>query len=392
MIINKYCKTLIRRLPYYFISPIFRAIYSPSERIIVCNSSNFTSYSCNPKYITEYILKNCPERYEIYWVFKNEIPKDNIPKEVHVLKLRSFQYFKIIHSAHYVISNQRVDKYELNLLKHPKQKYINTCHGSIPLKYIEKDVDVFLGKTYINRAKYDSSLCDLMLSGCKFFTSIIKSAFWYNGEILEHGTPRCDMLFKVSKEKENELYTKFNIDKTTKVILYAPTFRSNYSLDIYKLEWDDVLTVLKEKTNNDYIVLLKLHPNFYKHKEIDLKKYTTERIIEVSSNSDMQELLIISDILVTDYSSCMFEFSLLKKPCFLFAKDADSYERGTYFKLEDLPYPLARTTDELLENMLHYNNNRNDYYSRVDTFLENKIGNYENGNACEHLLDWMNKH
>ena len=389
MNILKYIKEISRRLPFYFISPIFRLIYSPTERIIVCNSSNFTSYSCNPKYITEYFLNNFPNRYEIYWVFKKRnIPK-NAPKEVHLLILHSFQYFKIIHSAHYIFSNQRVDKFELSLQKHSKQKYINTWHGSLPFKRIEKDVEDVLGEAYVKKAKYDSSICDLMFSGNKFHTDLYRSSFWYNGEILESGTPRCDILFNESIGLKESILAKYKLDKSSKYLLYAPTFRSDYSLDTYKFQWDDVIDVLKRKTGHNYVVLLKLHPNFLKRKDVHLEQYLNNHVIDVSKDSDMQELLVISDILVTDYSSCVFEFSLLRRPGFMFATDLEKYDRGFYFSMDELPYPYASSESELISNIENFEDDS--YQSDLDRFFD-KIGNLEKGNACEHLLDWMNKH
>jgi len=382
-------KITLKIILYYLFLPIFRKFCFPNKRIIVCISNSFRSYSCNPKYITEYILSNCPNEYDIYWIFKKNVHINNLPTGVRCVRYLSFDYFRIIYSAHFIFANQRVGKYDLLLHKHPTQKYIMTWHGSLPLKRVEKDVEDVLGEAYVKKAKYDSSICDLMFSGNKFHTDLYRRSFWYNGEILESGTPRCDILFNESIGLKESILAKYKLDKSSKYLLYAPTFRSDYSLDTYKFQWDDVIDVLKRKTGHNYVVLLKLHPNFLKRKDVHLEQYLNNHVIDVSKDSDMQELLVISDILVTDYSSCVFEFSLLRRPGFMFATDLEKYDRGFYFSMDELPYPYAASESELISNIENFENDS--YQSDLDKFFD-IIGNLENGNACKHLLDWMNNH
>ena len=101
------------------------------------------------------------------------------------------------------------------------------------------------------------------------------------------------------------------------------------------------------------------------------------------------DVLSLADCLITDYSSCVFEFSLLRRPGFMFATDLEKYDRGFYFKMDELPYPYAASETELISNIENFENDS--YQSNLDMFFE-KIGNLENGNACEHLLEWMNNH
>lgn len=105
------------------------------------------------------------------------------------------------------------------------------------IKKIEQDAEENLSLSYINEAKYDSSICDLILSGCKFRTEVIKRAFWYDGEILEKGTPRNDVLFQDHAELKQRIFAQCDIPKNAKILLYAPTFRKDMGLQYYKFNW-----------------------------------------------------------------------------------------------------------------------------------------------------------
>ena len=102
-----------------------------------------------------------------------------------------------------------------------------------------------------------------MISGCHFRTKIMKNSFWYDGDILEKGTPRNDVLFTAnSKEIRNRIFGKYKIPNNVKILLYAPTFRRDYGLSCYKLEWNDTFSILEKKFGGTFYVLLRLHPNF----------------------------------------------------------------------------------------------------------------------------------
>ena len=116
-------------------------------------------------------------------------------------------------------------------------------HGGIALKRIEKDAENNLGFSYTMKAKRDSRTCDLMISGCNFQTELLKNKFWYNGEILESGIPRNDIFFNTERHKEfkENIYKKYNIPSSYNIVLYAPTFRRNRSIEPYKFDWNKML-------------------------------------------------------------------------------------------------------------------------------------------------------
>ena len=323
------------RLTYFTIALLIRPFVKVKHNRIICWSYNFSKYACNPRVITEYILNNEYENFEIYWAFKGNAITSEVHEGIKVLNKDSFRYLIILYSSRFIINNMRNDYMESYFIKKHTQKYIMTWHASMSLKKIEKDAESQLGKHYVGRAKSDSSMCDLMLSGCRFHSLLFKNSFWYKGEILEKGTPRCDVLFKDPSNIRKELFDLYGIKQNVGIILYAPTFRRDYNLDNYKLEWFNIITELKKKESRDYVVFIRLHPNFLFHRNIDIKKYMRENVFDVTSYPEMQNLLLVSDYLVTDYSSSMFDFSLLGKPCFIYAKDYMNYDRGFYFKLNE---------------------------------------------------------
>ena len=133
-------------------------------------------------------------------------------------------------------------------------------------------------------------------------------------------------------------------------------------------------------------ILVRLHPNLIG--KVDTSSLVAfDNVIDATRYHDMQELLCVADMLITDYSSSMFDFAMLKRPCILYATDVNKYDRGYYFDLKELPFPLAENE----ENLLHIINNfsKEDYMKSLDTFLTDTIGLYENGNAAQSIMKWM---
>lgn len=359
-----------------------------SKRVLFW-SYYFTKYSCNPRYITEYLLKEHPGEFEIYWCFKKDVNIDSLPKEVKVVRWRTLKYLLILNSSNFIFTNSRTGIWGSSFVKRKKQKYVMTWHSSMGIKKIEKDAEKELPRTYIQNAKYDSSICDLILSGCRFRSDIIKRAFWYNGEILEGGTPRNDILFKNNAQLKVDVLKQYDIPYNAKILLYAPTFRKDMGLSYYKFEWNDVIPVLEEKFGSPIFIFIRLHPNFCSNGIVLSDLYQNDRVRDFTYYHDMQELLCVSDILVTDYSSSLFDFSLLNKPCFIYAKDYDIYDRGTYFELDSLPFPFAVSDLEFKKRIIEFDESK--YIMNVSYFNKQIIGSYEDGNACKKMYNWMTK-
>ena len=166
-------------------------------------ADNFKSFGCSPKYIARYLLKKYPGKYDLVWVFDRERPlPEDFPPELRVVRYFSMDYLREISTAKFIICNARTFPWHY-FRKRKGQVYIQTWHSSLRLKKVEGDAAEALPQTYIEAAKADSEKIDLLLSGCRYSTEIFRRAFWYDGEILECGTPRCDLFFEEGTDRIN---------------------------------------------------------------------------------------------------------------------------------------------------------------------------------------------
>ena len=168
-----------------------------------------SQYGCSPKYISEYIVNNHSDKYDIVWAFNDVESKKDI-KGIRKVRVMSLKYFYELCTSKVIITNFRTTEI---FKKRKEQYYIQTCHSSLMLKQIEKDTEDTLPPHYVQMAKEDSKKLDLLLSGCKFSTDIFKRAFWYDGEIFEYGTPRNDILFKNQSDLKNRIKDKLNVNR-----------------------------------------------------------------------------------------------------------------------------------------------------------------------------------
>lgn len=379
LLFTKIDEILCFNFKFYKIKYIFYKIFKINKYKIVFDNFQGKGYADNPKYIAEELHNQFPE-FKIIWLynFLNTLSVD-FPDYIIPVHFQSSKALYHLATAKFWVFNYRPF---WQLPKRNKQIYIQTWHGSIGPKMIEKDAEKYLDKAYVKRAIYDSSKISVCISGSGHLSNIYKNSFWYNGKILEVGSPRNDILF--NQKGKDEILKKLGI-KNKKVCLYAPTFRNDYSFKKYNLDFKRLKTFLDQKTKSEWIILIRFHP----HLSIKSLSIDFNDVINVSSYSDAQELLLISDILITDYSSIIFDFCNLYRPAFIYAPDYSSFindERPVYFKLEETPFPIAKTNDILIENINSLD--MNDYETKVKTFLKEKQS-FDNGHASEKTVEYI---
>ena len=360
---------------------IFRCLPINKSKILFMSYYG-ANYGCNPKYLSEYICNNYPDKFKVVWSFLHPA------KFKGYTGIRKVKYNGLKHYFHLATAGTIVHNYRMpsTFRKRNGQLYIQCWHSSLRLKKIEGDVEHSLKSDYLSMAKSDSKQIDLLISGCKFSTQIFQRAFWFDGKILEYGTPRADVFFRPSNLIKNKVYKHYNISRDSKILLYAPTFRNNNSLQCYNLDFNKIVNVLSNRFDGHWVVAIRLHPHL---QDLNMKWKSSDSIdiYNVSKYDDIQELLCASDALITDYSSLMFDFMFTQKPMWLYASDIESYiknERGLYFNIEDLPIPLARNNEELVDNIRMFN--PDSYLKDLAKFQDN-VGNYENGTASEKIID-----
>ena len=241
----------------------------------------------------------------------------------------------------------------------PKPKntvYLQTWHGT-PLKKLANDMkEVLMPGTTTEQYKHnfytESRNWDYLISPNRYSTEIFKQAFQFDKEIIESGYPRNDIFYKQDRDQiAREFKKKHKLPKDKKIILYAPTWRDNqyYQVGKYKFELQLDLNKLKKELGNEYIIILRMHYLVAENFELgEFKGFA----FDFSRHEDIQELYLISDLLITDYSSVFFDYANLKRPMIFFTYDLDEYKediRGFYFNFEEkAPGPLVETTDEVI--------------------------------------------
>ncbi len=378
----------VHRLFWLILAVIIRPFVKVRRRRICCWAYHYTQYSCNPMYLTEYILKNDPSTWDIFWILKKEVDISRMDKRINVVHPFSLKGIYALYSSEFIFNNCRSDIFSDLFIKKNGQKYIMTWHGSTPLKKIEKDALQSLPRRYYQYAKRDSKMCDLMLSNCQYFTNIIKNSFWYDGPILMKGIPRNDIYFDKDRKVEirKMLIQDNKIPTDAKIILYAPTFRSDNDVKPFKLNWNRIIESFEGIYKCPIIVFLRLHPNSIGLVNVN-ELITDKRIIDMCLYKDMQELLCISDLLITDYSSTMFEMGLQEKVCLIYAPDINKYDRGFYFNLKSLPFPLAKNETELIDVISKFDELL--YKQTLMSFNNKYLQLVDSGKACQELLSWM---
>lgn len=358
---------------------LYRIFPIKSNKIVF---SNFVGrgYGDNPKYIAEEIIKQNLD-YDMIWLIDEEIgDKSTIPDNIRVVKYGTSRAIFELATAGIWIDNVRKPEY---IKKRKKQYYIQTWHGGLGIKKIEGDVEESLSKGYVNMAKNDSKMIDLMISNSTYLTDLYKRAFWYDGEIYECGCPKNDILFNYDYEIVKKVHKYFNINQDDKILVYAPTFRVDGNTGCYNIDFKMLLETLKQKTNDAWRIIIRLHPNLAE--KVDFIEYD-ENIINGTFYPDMVELAIASNALISDYSSCMFDSEMLGVPTFIYANDKESYmdDRGFYFQLEELPFLIAENNEQLMKNILNFN--MEEYKLRIKRFHE-KVGLKESGCAAKLVVD-----
>lgn len=253
------------------------------------------------------------------------------------------------------------------------------------LKNIERNVADKLPPRYVKRAIKDSEMCDLLIFESSDMVKDVPYTFWYEGPLYRKGIPRNDIIVNPSYEIIDKVYSFYNISKSKKIVMYAPTFRQSYDLKIESRLLKNIVSFLSKKFNEDYVMLVRLHPNDTKSKEILFKDTSFgDGIIDASSYDDMQELLCAVDTLITDYSSTIGEMMVSEKKCFIYAYDYDEYlkDRGLLMDLSDLPFPISKNEVELEKQITDFDNDK--YLKNVRRFKK-QHNVFESGHASEDI-------
>lgn len=357
------------------------------NRIFLLNSllSLEAKYSCNTKYIAEYILEKYNNKFEIIYPLEEKQKKDELSsKGIKVVRMKTLKYYYyILTSKVFITTNGSISYIPFR----KSQIVINTWHGGGAYKKTGLDNNDTLANK-IN-CKIIENKISYFISSNRYFTNVISKAFMIPEEkFLNIGLPRNDIFFHKNNKMIKKVKKYYSLSDESKIILYAPTYRTKngdqmlkHELGPYELDYKKILKSLKEKFGGEWHFALRVHPSL-----VSQLKDTPKDIINMSGYDDVQELLYTSDILINDYSSIMWDFVQTRKPCFIYATDLKEYENsaGLYTKPSSWPFPLAETENELLKKIEEFDDM--EYQKKIDYYFE-WMGNFETGEACKKLVN-----
>ncbi len=348
-----------------------------------CMSMLGNNYGDNIKCLADYIC-GVEDGAIIVWGFTNEYYK-KVDCDYVSTRLYSLNYYYHILTSKYILTNQGIN--HKTLIKRKGQIVIQTWHGTC-LKKIGSDINREKEELNLidrlfkpNPQNYYVNMTDIWISGSRFMSQIYKDKFSYSKPIFEIGTPRNDIFFGNNQEVIRKVKDFFGIPLTTQIVLYAPTFRSDKKITHYDIDADEILDSLSCKYGQDFVFITRLHPVLLESNN-EFGKMLGSKAINASYYPDMQELLYVADFLVTDYSSCMFDFMYSYKPILLYLADKNEYSesRGFYFNIDSLPFLKVNSNKELRDTILNYDENH--YREKITEFME-RIGSVETGHATE---------
>lgn len=365
MLLERYIYPLMRLLPMQKNHIMFESFWGRTP-------------SCNPLAIYEY-MREQDSNYKFIFSTNDPLFKTDHPNAVVVNRL-SFKYYYYLAISKFFINNVN---WPLQYQKRKHAVEIQTLHGTF-LKTMGLDVknEVDTQKK-LQDFRIRHGRWDYLISPSPFMTQTAKRVFEYQEKpILEIGTPRNDILFNANADTKSSIKAKLGIPSHKKVILYAPTYRA---------KTDDTLHLnierMKKELGNKYVLLIRLH--YFVSKNIKIDSHNGF-VMNMAKYPNINELYLISDIMITDYSSTMFDYAITRKPMIFFTYDYQFYKndlRGMYLDFEkEAPGPLFEKTDDIVDYILNIDQRRVLYAEKENMFIE-RYTQFEKGNAAEQVND-----
>lgn len=352
------------------------------------NSILFISYTGNYSDSPKYIYRELKKRkmpYKYTWAVNTGSMYEREISNCKKVVFGTLSYYLAICTSQIVITNNFLNTY---VPRRPGQQIINTWHGGSPLKTVGmvndeiSEFDKYFYKKHRN--KYS-----IFISSSEFMTKeVFRKSFTYKGKVFNCGLPRNALLFRNVEKSKKKVSEYFNvpIDDKHGIILYAPTFRGGatnagfISIDI-QFNIQKCIETAEKRFGKNYTFLFRSH---YFNNNIP------KGCLIATDYPDMQELLAASDIMITDYSSCMGDMCLMYKPVFLYVPDLEEYisDRGFYWDIYSLPFPVSKNEDLFYDSIMEFD--EENYSEKVDNYLK-RLGSYEGPDSDKKFVDYLCK-
>lgn len=360
----------------------------PRSDVVLFESDRGASAGDSPRYIYEQLLKR-DHGLRLVWA-NNTTVRFTDPGTRKIVRLSPI-YWWIASRARYWVTNQNMNP---DLIPGRRTQYLQTWHGT-PLKKMQHDVAVMAGRDadYHDKAARLTSYWSALVSPSPYATAAFRSAFRFQGPVIETGYPRNDPFSWPDRDhRTDRARARVGLQNDErKVILYAPTFRDDNRAGRYwrhELELD--LDRMQERLGEDYVLLVRFHQLV--RNPLPARHRSSGFVRDVSRYPDVQELLLLADVLVTDYSSVFFDYAVLGRPMIFFAYDLETYRnelRGFYLDYErSVPGPIVRTTEELADALMDLEALEGAHAERIREFRRTYCG-LEDGGASDRVIDYF---
>ncbi|MGX2997257.1 CDP-glycerol glycerophosphotransferase family protein [Streptomyces sp. JNUCC 64] len=367
-----------------------REVYEPGRRLplreqVFFLSYNGKQYSDSPRAMHEELMRRGSDLRYLWAVRDGQVV---LPPTADKVRMWGREWFEALATSRYIVTNGHLPEW---VERRPGQVIVQTWHGTM-LKKIGHDIETLhFDREYQNRLALEADNWSLLVSSNRFSTPILKRAFSYHGEVLEAGYPRNDYLYSPDRDRiARTVRERLGLPEGKKVVLYAPTWRDDqsHSAGQYKFRLMVDVEEARARLGHDHVLLVRRHSN-----TVDAVPGAGDGFVyDVSEYPDIAELYLAADVMVTDYSSVMFDYAHLKRPMLFFTYDLEHYRdtlRGFYFDFErDSPGPLLRTSAELVDAIRRIDEVQVEYQDRFDRFHE-LFCDLDDGSASKRVVDRM---
>lgn len=350
---------------------------------IVC-ISHIQGLQCadSPMCITQYLLDHYKGDFEICWLVKDPRRfKELEDKGIRLVKFKTLSDFYYSNTAQVFISN--LFGPPPWVVKRKNKMIVETTHGVAYKSLRSSKVSSFeVGFPEIKSASWKINGATLCLSGNRICSEdVYRNELGYRGEILEEGLPRNDVFFTDGRKQDARVRECFSLDDECRIVLMMPTWRKDHSRENIEIDYHALVHALEELYGGKWTVLLRLH-HLSKVDISDIMDTYSDCVLNATDYPAVQDLLCAGDLLITDYSSVMWDFALRERPILIFAPDGEEYRQGRGFNVppEEWGLVTSSTQSELLDGIRSHSYEELCEASRAHL---KRFGSCETGHATE---------
>jgi CDP-glycerol glycerophosphotransferase len=363
-----------------------KARQQPLRHAVLYDSYTGKQFSDTPRAVFEELTRRGVD-IEHLWIVRDQ--QVDLPPGATPVRMWGRDWYDALARCKYIVTNAHLPDW---IQRREGQVVVQAWHGT-PLKKIGWDIEdvQFANGNYLEKVARESKSWSFMVSPNRFSTPILRRAMRYDGEILEAGYPRNDVLYAADREQRaTAVRERIGLPAGKRAVLYAPTWRDDqfYGPGRYKLDLRLDLEAAQRALGDDWVLMVRKHPNV-----VDTVPGAGDGFVfDVSAFPDINELFLAADVLITDYSSLLFDFANTGRPMLFFTYDLEHYRdklRGFYFDFsERAPGPLISTSDELIAAIQDIDGVAEKYRAQYEAF-QRDFCDLDDGQATSRVIARM---